>query len=226
MTITKMTVKIVEKQFVDFERLIDRCFLKRDAFLNDVLKTEAKNLAADLEGLEQSPRARSYVASELKRLGTRSVNIVVEKSTAEALNAVIERHNVSRDAFFNRLILFLRSSDALLEYLGLPRRTDDRVFARGGGIPQSATSPMAAIGEVIADPMFYLRNACEEMHEMGLYRLPIPRPLIGYNCYLPDADVPGTDDYERRRKEELESWGDLLEEEENVAFKTKLRARK
>lgn len=225
MTITKMTVKIVETQFVDFERRIDRCFLKRDAFLNDVLKTEAKNLAADLKGLRQSPRARSYVSGELKRLGTRSVNIVVEKSTADALNAVIEKHNVSRDAFFNRLILFLRSSDALLDYLELPKRTDDRVFRRLS-IPQSPTSPMDAIGEVLMDPMFYLRNACEEMHEMGLYRLPMPRRLIGYNCYLPDADVPGTDEYERRRKEELEFWGDLLDEEENVAFKTTLKAKK
>lgn len=107
---TKMTVKIYEPLFKSFDDQMNRLCIKRDAFLNHMIKRETPNLAKELDGRRLSPSARRYISGSLKRMGTRTVNVVVDKETAEALNAVVDASNIVRDAFINRLIMFLRSS--------------------------------------------------------------------------------------------------------------------
>ncbi len=110
METTKITVKIYEPLLKSFDRQLDEVFIKRDAFLNAITKAELKNLASDMEGKVLSSKAKRYISGELKRMGTAQINIVVDKSVVEELNAIVAKSNMVRDAFFNRLILFLRSS--------------------------------------------------------------------------------------------------------------------
>ena len=190
MSQTKITVKIYEPLLRSFDRQLDVHF-KRDAFLNRMIQGEVKHLADDLDGKRLSLRAKRYISGELKRMGTTSVNIVVDKSTADALGAVVEATNMVRDAFINRLIILLRSSKPILDYLELPAFVTDRAFK--ASVDPMPTSPLKAIESVLADPMFYLRVAAEERHGVGLYLIDLPAKLDGFACYLDDARVPGTE---------------------------------
>ena len=204
--LTKITVKIQKELHAGFNRQIDRLHIKRDAFLNHMIRTEIPHLRADLEGKRQSNAARHYIAGSLKRLGTDKVNLQVEKATAEMLNEAVSNANMVRDAFINRLILFLRSREWLLEILELPKLAAYSEF--GGWVEPMPTSPLSAMEAVYADPMFYLRVAAEERYETGLHLLNLPMKFVGFCCYLTDDQVPGTKAYE----ESLHELDQLLAE--------------
>jgi hypothetical protein len=212
---TKITVKIYEPLLRDFDRQIDSLFLKRDAFLNHMIKGEVRHLANDMKDKQLSSRAKRHIAGELKRLGTVPVNIVVDKSTADELNAIVAASNLVRDAFINRLIMLLRSSHQLLNYLELPE------FITGSAFESYAepmpTSPMKAMEAVQSDPLFYLRTACEERLNTGLYLLDLPTKLTGFACYLEDASVPGTEAHAEMQKN-FEAMLDELVSLEDDAF--------
>jgi hypothetical protein len=55
-----------------------------------------------------------------------SVKIEVRPETAEALREATKAHNLVRDAFMPRLLIFLRSTDAFLKYLDVPRIATSR----------------------------------------------------------------------------------------------------
>lgn len=196
---TKITVKIYEPLLRDFDRQLDALFIKRDAFLNNMIKMEVQHLAADMEGKRMSTSAKRYVAGELKRLGTVQVNITVDKSTADDLNSVVEVSNIVRDAFINRLIMLLRSSHQLLTYLELPEFITGSAY--DSYVEPMPTSPLKAIEAVHSDPLFYLRVGCQERHQTGLYLLDLPPKLAGFACYLEDALVPGTDAHSQRQRD-------------------------
>lgn len=196
---TKITVKIHEPLLRYFDHQIHNLFIKRDAFLNAMIKGEVEHLADDMKGRRLTRRAKRYIAGELKRMGTTQVNVVVDKSTADALNAVVEASNMVRDAFINRLIMLLRSSGPLLSYLDLPQTITERDF--GACVEPMPTSPLNAMEAVHADPLFYLRIACKERHQTGLYLVDLSPTYAGFSCYIEDSSVPGTPAYEQVQKD-------------------------
>ena len=187
---TKITVKIYEPLLVAFDRQLDRLCLKRDAFLNHMIKVETPYLAAEMDGRQLSGAARRYISGSLKKMGTRTVNIVVEKETAAALTRVIEAANMVRDAFINRLIMFLRSSDSMLSYLDLPKHINSSEF--DNWFQAVPTSPLLAMEAVFSDPFNYIRLGAEERFKTGLYLLDLPPRLAGFYCFIEDEYVPGT----------------------------------
>jgi hypothetical protein len=187
MSQTKITVKIYEPLLRDFDRQLDKLFIKRDAFLNAMIQEEVRYLANDMEGKRLTLSAKRYIAGELKRMGTTAVNVVVDAS------------NLVRDAFMNRLIMLLRSSGALLKYLELPEFITGSEF--DSCVEPMPTSPMKAMEAVHADPLFYLRVACEERHKTGLYLLDLPPKLAGFTCYMDESMVPGTKAYEQMQRD-------------------------
>jgi len=205
---TKITIKIYEPLLRDFDQQINKLFIKRDAFLNAMIQEEVKHLADDMEGKRLTPNAKRYIAGELKRLGTTPVNVVVDKSTADALNAVVEATNMVRDAFMNRLIMLLRSSAQLLNYLELPEFITDSAF--DSYVEPMPTSPMKAIEAVHSDPLFYLRVACEERNKTGLYLMDLPVKLAGFACYLDDSQVPGTEAYAQSQRDTQAMLDELM----------------
>jgi hypothetical protein len=204
---TKMTVKIYRPLMEDFNRQVDSLHLMRDAFVNSMIRQETRRLAEEMHGKKMSAAARAYVAGSLKHMGTKPVNLVVDKDTADALNKVVAETNMVRDAFINRLIMFLRSSDSLLKYLELPSFITGSEFQ--SSVEPMPTSPLKAIEAVHADPLYYLRVAIEERHETGLYLMNMPPKLVGFSCYLDDASVPGTPSFEEKQREVEEMLREL-----------------
>jgi hypothetical protein len=204
--ITKITVKIYEPLLIAFDRQLKSLFIKRDEFLNHVIKVEIPLLAKEMNDLRQSGEARRYIAGKLKKMGTRTVNVVVEKATALALNEIVESANMVRDAFVNRLILLLAANEPLIAYLNLPDFLHEEAYQRL--IPRPIrTSPLPAIASILEDPLYYLRLAAEERLESGLYRMELPDVYDGFSCYLPDENVPGTAEYIQPK----DRWENFLE---------------
>lgn len=197
--LTKVTAKIFDPVFVEFDRQMTRSMLKRDAFLDRVISVEIPHLREDLKGKRLSPRAKKYISGCLKSMGgsrtaeLRPVNVSLTHATAQALREVVFELNLQRDAFLNWLIVLLRSSDQLLDRLDLPLT----IKSSYGGclLDTPPISPLRAIEDIQADPLYYLRTACEETHGHGLYRFELPEAWHGFACYLPDSDIPGTAEY-------------------------------
>lgn len=228
MSQTKITVKIYEPLLRAFDKQIEALFIKRDAFLNSVIQGELKHLARDMEGKKLSSKANRYISGELKKLGTKQVNIVVDHSTAESLKKIVDGTtnedgtkngdgaNIVRDAFFNRLIMFLRSSPDFLKHLDLPLFINGSEFE--SVINPMPTSPLQAMLEVQNDPLYYLREGAEERLKTGLYLIELPPKLVGFTCYMDDAQVPGTEAYKQSQMESEALLDELLVNFETEAF--------
>lgn len=205
--VVKITAKLFSLMHDSFEVQLKRGFISRDAFLDHVISRELKHMEADLHGLKLSAKANRYISGQLKRLGGKEagalvpVTIKLRKETADALNDLVTFHNLVRDALLNRIVMLLRSNDSLLKRLAIPVRIDTR---RIDGVEQMPVSPMASILETVADPFYYLRAACEQEYECGLYVMPLPEGMDALSCYLPDSQVPKTAAYEKRIRTEEE----------------------
>jgi hypothetical protein len=186
------------KLWNSFKAQTDSLFLSRAPFLNYMLKRELVHLREDLSGTTLTTRAKRYISGELKRQGPNtSVNIEVEPETADALRAAVAEHNLVRDAVMCRLIIFLRSTDALLKHLDIPRVANDRWL--GSSLEEMPASPLAAMEAVRDDPLFYIRSYLRDRYQCGVYRVDLP--VTWAACCLEDELVPGTRAYRKRQKE-------------------------
>lgn len=199
---TAISFKVPTQLWEAFKAQTDSLFLSRAPFLDYVVQRELVNLEVELEGLQQSTRAKRYIAGILKRQDLTSVNIEVQPATAEALREATTDHNIGRDAFMSRLIIFLRSTDALLRYLEVPLTVQRRGL--GSSLEDMPTSPLGAMAAVRDDPLFYVRAHVEDIYGCGIYRAPLPPSADWAACYLPDELVPNTPANRRRLKEEAE----------------------
>lgn len=202
---TKITVKVPTSLLRRFKRQIDGLNLKRDAFLVSMIGGELPYLEKDMDGRRLTSAARRHIAGSLKRMGTSTINVVAPESIAASLTKATKRHNLVRDAFVSRLIALLRSEKSLLDLLDLPERIERPQFR--SSVDAMPTSPLKAMEEVKADPLFYLRVAMEERHGTGLYLADLPPRLHGLACYLDDGQVPGTVAYKARQGEEEQLLG-------------------
>lgn len=207
-----------------FKTQADSLFLTQARFLDYMVSRELPHLRAELKDLKQSTRAKRYVAGKMKQQGPTSVNIEVKPATAEALREAMDAHNVVRDAFMSRLIIFLRSTDALLDYLDVPRTVHGR--RSSSLLEDMPSSPMRAMEAVRDDPLFYVRAHVEEVHGCGIYRVPLPSSADWSVCYLPDEQVPNTPANRRRLREEAEFLALLSDEPKVVKPRTARRSRK
>lgn len=223
--LTKLTAKLYAPMYADFDRQLSDALLRRDAFLDRMIWQEVPHLREDLGGKRLSNEANRHISHSLKALGgkkappLRQVSIAVRHETAEALRAVVEEHNLVRDAFLNRLIALLRSSDKLLKALDLPTRVH---WGRQDGTEDMPTSPLRAIEETLWDPFYYLRAACQKHYGCGLHLLEFPVEFMGLYCYLADDQVSGTQAYKDRAEENKLL---LLDLEDFESFLTPIKAK-
>jgi hypothetical protein len=199
--LTKITVSFFGKMYLDFDRQLRQALLRRDAFIDRMIEVEIPHLREDLAGRSLSDDAHRYVSRTLKRSGGKvhQKSLALDHRTAKALREICTEHNLVRDAFINRLIALLRSTDAFLDLLELPKRVES---SRRDGTSDMPTSPLKAIEETQWDPLYYLRSACYARHKCGLHALPMPSQLIGLSCVLHDDQVPGTGAYAEREARE------------------------
>lgn len=179
-----------------FTRQTDGLFLIRARFLDHVISTEVRELQADLKDRRLSLRAKQHISGQLKRQESKSVNIEVSGETASALECAVGKHNLVRDAFVSRLVLFLRASDSLLSHLRVPPKVKER-----GGLEAMPASPLKAMEAVRDDPLFYIRHHVQEQWGCGIFDVPLPRRYDWAACWLDDKEVPGTSAHRRDRQE-------------------------
>jgi hypothetical protein len=210
MELQKISFKVPPGLWQSFAKQTSGLFLSRAPFLDHMIARETQELAADLGDHQLSMRAKRHISGMLKRQGATSVNIEVAKATASALNEVVRDRNLVRDAFLCRLIVFLRSSDALLKYLEVPS-TVGGMFSRGN-LELMPSSPLKAMEAVRDDPLFYIRHHVGESWECGIYTVQLPRKLDWTACYIEDKDIPGTKAYKEDQRLTAEMF-DLFEKE-------------
>lgn len=196
----------------------DQACLKRDQYLNLVLRHEAERLEEEVP-TRNSEAARAYIAQALSSLPRKPINLMLSEETVQAVNDACERKNLPRDAFIHRVLLFL--------LLG-PRSLDDIIdvdwkWARNRLLEQGPDelykllipSSLLTIGELVeGDPFWYARTCLDYLREedadtptmLGAYLSKetfgktVPNAL-GFNCYIPDALVDGTPEHQKHSEE-------------------------
>ena len=174
-----------------FKEQTDELFINLAPFMDVMIATEIRYLKEELKGRKLGSSAKQYIRGMLKREGPKSVNIEISSETAESLNQAVSEHNLVRSAFLCRLIIFLRGKEQLLKWLRVPRH-----FGGGWGgsaIESMSVSPMEAMAEIQADPLFYIRSHVRDKHGCGLYSVQLPRNLDWAACFLDDDEVPNKD---------------------------------
>ena len=203
----KISFKVPPGLWESFSKQAGSLFLARAPFLNHMISKEVHELIVDLAGRRLSLPAKRHISGMLKRQGAKSVNIEVEKSTAAALNKIVQEGNLVRDAFLCRLIIFLRGSDWLLDYLEVPREV-----RAGDGREAMPSSPMKALEVVRDDPLYYVRGNVQDTWKCGIYAVRLPDSLDWAACYLEDSEVPGTKPFKKEKQEMAEAF-ELFERE-------------
>jgi hypothetical protein len=198
MSKVSVSFSVESKLWEDFTSQTSALFLNRGPFLDHMLTRELPYLQEDLKGLKQSQKAKRLVSEAIKQVAppTPNVNIEVRPETADLLRTVVKEHNLVRDAFFCRLLVLLRGSDKLLDYLEIPRYANDRGL--NTLLEEMPMSPIKAMEAIRNDPLFYMRHHVLHIHKCGLYRLPIPNPAL--HCYIEDEHVEGTAAHKRLSK--------------------------
>ncbi len=218
-TKTKMTVKVHSANWDRFEAEVSSLPIKRNPFLNLVIRMETPRLREAVAGRKLSSKAHGWISGRLHSMkpGLKAVSIDLDRDVAQALSEVVQGSNLVRDAFFNRLVAFLRASDALLKYFDLPL-TENRTFAKSYGNYEKPISPLRALSETLYDPLWSLHTATEELHGTSPYLLNFPQPTFdGFTCWIDDEDVPNTTAFKKKTREQ-EQLSKLWAEIELDAF--------
>lgn len=205
--------KILVNLWVDlargFKKKTDRAFLKRDMYLDAVLRHEATRLETEV-AIPNSEAARTYIAQSLNTLDRKPVNLMLSEETIKLMNEACERKNLPRDAFIHRVLLFLLLGQKSMENL----ITVDWEWARNKVFEQGSDelyklvvpSTLLAIGDIVeGDPFWFMRECLYHLRNEGHH---VPTLLgaflsknalsktvnnsIGFNCYVPDREVEGT----------------------------------
>jgi hypothetical protein len=196
MTMRKISFMVPTGLWCSFKKQSDNLFLARAPFLDHVISRELPHVRADLGPRRLSLRAKRHISGELKKQGAKSVNIAVREETALELSKVVDDHNLVRDALMCRLIIFLRSSDALLKFLEVPTV----INGRHGTLQMMAMSPMKAMEELRDDPLYYVRHYVRENSECGIYDVALPQAYDWAACWIDDKDVQGTKAHREDKK--------------------------
>jgi hypothetical protein len=102
----KILVAVWEPLIGLLNKKVKTACLKRDEYLDYVLRHEAKMLTQEVSG-HNSDEAKAYIAKHLSMLRRKQVNLNLSAETVRAIADACEHVNVPRDAFINRVILFL-----------------------------------------------------------------------------------------------------------------------
>ena len=195
MPLTKITARVDRALWESFSGQIDDLFIKKGAFLDFMIRRELGFLKQDLEGVVLSSKAKRFIANKLGHRHPLPVSIEVHQETANTLNEIIKCHNIVRDAFINRLIIFLRANAKLLRAIGAPDSIAASAFSSLDSLP---ASPLEAMRCVHDDPLYYIRSFLKESERGGVYNVDLGIENSWAACVIDDAVVPGTRKFKQR----------------------------
>lgn len=208
----KILVKLWEPAIKALREKTDAACMKRDAYLDKVLRREAENLRAEVSS-RNSDEARDHIARELGMLGStlKPTNLLLAEETVTLIAAACDERNIPRDAFVNRVILFLvvrpsffRSVYSEIDWEWAREAFMDK-YIHDEKFLLFTPSMLNAIGEIMTlDPFWYVRECIGVARESDptvplLHDKFIPRDAlgklartsIGFNCYVADILVDG-----------------------------------
>jgi hypothetical protein len=113
---TKVLVNVYDPVIAIMKHKFDAACLKRDAYLDKALKSEAGFLREEVT-TPNSDKAKNYIADNLKQLKLKPLNLLLSTETVELMNEVCKEKNIPRDAFINRAFLLLIASDTVIDVL-------------------------------------------------------------------------------------------------------------
>ena len=113
---TKILVNVYEPLISIMKHKIDRACLKRDAYLDQALRSEVSLLREEVT-IPNSDMAKNFIVQNIKQIPLKPLNLLLSTSTVELINNVCSEKNIPRDAFINRFFLLLVSSDRIIEVL-------------------------------------------------------------------------------------------------------------
>lgn len=184
--------------------------LKRDEFLDHVLRHEAQMLTQEVSG-RNSDEAKAYITTHLGMLRRKQVNLNLSTETVQAVADACEKVNVPRDAFINRVVLFLVAGKPFFKRLLVDIDWD---WTEGKVIEDyynyfnpTLDGSLSAIEDTVKSDPFQFYRACievtkndggeaEALHEAFLTKDFLkgkhgPESTIGFNCYVPDFQIEG-----------------------------------
>lgn len=209
---TKRTKKIlanVSKPLIEKlnEKVSAGC-LQRDAYLDHVFSHEAKMLGEEIDE-PNSPEARDHLVKHLGLLDRKSVNFSLRPETVAVMDEVCKLKNIPRDAFINRVVLFLVAERAFFQkIIGIDLKWywDRHMGSNVYSAPYPLDGALSAIKDLVTDDPFWAVRICIEEAKSGpddyvdpLHKIHIPGDLfsknfkssLGFNCYLADGFIEG-----------------------------------
>lgn len=206
----KILVSVWEPLIGLLNKKVKTACLKRDEYLDRVLRHEAKILKNEVND-RNSDDAKAHIAKHLGMLRRKPVNLNLSVETVQAITEACEHVNVPRDAFINRVILFLvvgkpffmRLLDGI-DWEWAERKVVEDYYNYFTPILDSALPAIQDI--VMSDPFQFYRACIEITNDDGgdvamLHDAFIDRDFmkgtkgaessIGFNCRLLDNQIEG-----------------------------------
>lgn len=211
---TKILVNLWEPLVAALRHKIDAACLKRDDYLDHVLRHEAGMVVKEVGG-RNSDEVRAYIAQNLNLLRRKQVNLNLSEETVQAINEACQRVNMPRDAFINRVVLLLVSQKPffkrLLTEIDWDWAESEVVASYYDYFDPVLDCTLTAIGEMVTSDPFAFYRACIELvnkdggTEVQLHAANLqkdflrhpegssisPESAIGFNCYVSEYEIEG-----------------------------------
>lgn len=195
----RTTFKIWEPLAKSLEEKMEQAFLRRDGFLNNLISQELDVLIQECENVN-SPEVSSHIQKMLKDLKLVTVSMSLDTALIEKLNQTCASKNIIRDAFINRLILYLVASPQLISHIFF----DDDDWRK-----RVLKESYNFIDEIeIFEPIYVPSHPFENLRAALLsedldrnfytrvFREGFPSQktnLSGFNCLMSDVEVPDSE---------------------------------
>lgn len=221
MALTKISIRFNVTLIQTLNKQVDGCFMKRDKFVAHLIDTQIADIRTAFIGKRLSNEAYKHISKGIKRSGWRLVNLEIDKDIADRLNAVVKEFNLVRDALINRMIFFTVAGAAAYNRLGIPTQLEN-VLNNSNYVLSLPLSPLKAYRELMADPLFYVKEAFNMAHSESMYlfdfaEFNIPQMQSNcFQCFIDDADVPGTPEYDKQQEAALILLREFFPEEAEV----------
>ena len=182
--------------------------VRRDEYLTKVFGVELDHLENEVP-TPNSERARAFIKNSLNEHKDRaSMSFNFPEELTSRINETLERKNIPRGAFFNRILFMLAASPKTIDEIFFFDFYDWRTEVWGEGkhdgpFFQNVMYPL----EQVVDPFWAIRFGLELKQQRfpnrvwNFYTTVLDEHLFGLNCYLDDVSIPGTAEYQQMQRE-------------------------
>jgi hypothetical protein len=204
----KTSAYILPKTQLALPRKFKQACVRRDDYLAKVFEVELAHLEKEVP-TPNSERARAFIKSSLTEHEDRApMSFNFPEELNRRINETLERKNIPRGAFFNRILFMLAASPATIDEIFFIGFEDWRteVWSEGkhdGAFFQNVMYPL----EQVVDPFWPIRFGLElkqsrfPNQRRNFFTTVLDGHLYGLNCYLEDASIPGTAEYQQKQRE-------------------------